>query len=113
MNNMLKKMAKELGVDAESAKLSTYEEQLEKKVLVLILDEIDMLFKTHGNIGEAWFRQLVEWAENKELRFSMIGISNCVNDANATRVRELGHVSIASLHCKLVASLFGEAHVSA
>ncbi|KAL9184927.1 hypothetical protein ACHAXT_002704 [Thalassiosira profunda] len=91
MSNMLKKMAKELGVDAESAKLSTYEEQLEKKVLVLILDEIDMLFKTHGNIGEAWFRQLVEWAENKELRFSMIGISNCVNDANATRVREMGH----------------------
>ena len=94
MKSMLKKMAKELGVDAETAKLPTYEKKLEKKVFVLVLDEIDMLFKTHGGIGETWFRTLVEWAENKELRFSMIGISNCVNDVNATRVREMGHVSL-------------------
>jgi len=33
----------------------------------------------------------VKWAEDKELPFSMIGISNCVNDDNATRVRELAH----------------------
>jgi hypothetical protein len=58
-----------------------------------------MLFKQHGGIGETWFKTLVSWAEDREMRFSMIGISNCVNDVDSSRVRELGHVSaIISLY---------------
>ncbi|KAL7525297.1 hypothetical protein ACHAXR_000941, partial [Thalassiosira sp. AJA248-18] len=32
-----------------------------------------------------------DWAENKEYRFSIIGISNSVNDVNSKRIREMGH----------------------
>ena len=92
MRTMLKKIATSIEVDKQ-AKLSVFEKKFKKQVLVLILDEVDMLFKEHGGIGETWFRTLVEWAEDKELKFSMIGISNCVNDDNAIRVREIGHVS--------------------
>ena len=92
MRTMLKKIATSIEVDKQ-AKLSVFEKKFKKQVLVLILDEVDMLFKEHGGIGETWFRTLVEWAEDKELKFSMIGISNCVNDGNAIRVREIGHVS--------------------
>ena len=94
MRVMLKKIASAIKID-EAAGLTAFEKQFKKKVLVLVLDEIDMLFKQHGGIGETWFRTLVEWSEDKEMRFSMIGISNCVNDVNASRVRELGHVSSA------------------
>ena len=83
-------------------KLSVFEKKLKKQVLVLILDEVDMLFKEHGGMGETWFRTLIEWAESKVLRFSMIGISNCVNDDNAVRIREIGHVSSCSSLCLLV-----------
>ena len=82
MRTMLKKIATSIEVDKQ-AKLSVFEKKFKKQVLVLILDEVDMLFKEHGGMGETWFRTLIEWAESKVLRFSMIGISNCVNDDNA------------------------------
>ena len=92
MKAMLKKIASALEISKDSA-LPVFEKQFKKKELILVLDEVDMLFKHHGGIGETWFKTLVEWAEDKEMCFSMIGISYCVNDVNATRVRELGHVS--------------------
>ena len=92
MRAMLKKIATAVEVDKE-ADLSTFEKQFKKTTVVLILDEVDMLFKQHAGSGETCFNTLVEWAENKELRFSMIGISNCINDNNSERIRELGHVS--------------------
>ncbi|KAL7553128.1 hypothetical protein ACHAWF_016382 [Thalassiosira exigua] len=87
---MLSKLAVALEI-AKDSKLRTFENNFKKKVLVLILDEIDMLFNQHKGIGETWFKTLVSWAEDKEMRFSMIGISNCVTDRNANIVRELGH----------------------
>ena len=92
MRAMLKKIATAIEVDKE-AEMSVFEKQFKKKVLVLVLDEVDMLFKEHGGVGEQFFRTLMGWAENQELRFSMIGISNCVNDTYSQRVRELAHVS--------------------
>merc|ERR1712194_921507 len=90
MKGMPKEIAGALEIDKDS-KLNTFEQKFKKKVLVLVLDEIDMLFKSHGGIAETWFKTLVAWAEDKTMCFSMIGISNCVNDNNATRIRELGH----------------------
>lgn len=92
MRAMLAKISKELKIDKE-ADLRTFEAKFKKEVLVLVLDEIDMLFKNHEGKGEDWFKELVRWAEDKELKFSMIGISNCVNDDSANRVRDFGHVS--------------------
>jgi len=92
MRTMLKKIATGLSI-ANDDPLQKFEKLMMKRVVVLIVDEIDMLFKQHGGIGETWFKTLVSWAEDKEMRFSMIGISNCVNDVNSSRVRELGHVS--------------------
>jgi len=90
MKAMLNRIASALKINKDSA-LSTVEKEFKKKVMVLIIEEIDMIFKQQGGINETWFKTLVRWAEDNEMRFSMIGISNCVNDANATSVRELGH----------------------
>jgi len=92
MRATLKKIAKSLEIDGASTLLA-FEKQFKNKAVVLVLDEIDMMFKQLGGIAETWFQTLVDWAEDKQMRFSMIGISNCVNDINATRIRELGHVS--------------------
>ena len=91
LGTMLKKnLATAVEIDKE-APLSTLEKQFKKTTVVLILDKIDMLF-SHQN-GDIFFKRLVHWAENREFRFSMIGISNCINGAIAERIRKLGHVS--------------------
>merc|ERR1719356_92721 len=90
MRKMLKKMAGVLEINKDSS-LNTFEKQFKKKCFILILDEVDMLFKSYGGTGGTWFKTLVEWSEDKCLRFSMIGISNCVNDENANLIRELAH----------------------
>ncbi len=90
---LLKKLASVIQIDND-ADISVFEKFFKKRVVVMVLDEIDMLFKQHGGIGETCLRTLIGWAESAELKFSLIGISNCVNDSNATRVRELGHVSL-------------------
>lgn len=92
MGALLMKLARSLEIDKDSD-ISVFEKHFKKRVVVLVLDEIDMLFKQHGGAGETCFRTLIDLAERTELKFSLIGISNCVNDANAARVRELGHVS--------------------
>ena len=101
MRAMLKKIASAIEI-SKDAKLQEFEKKFKKQSVVLILDEIDMLFQQHGGIADTWFRTLVEWAEDKEMRFSMIGISNCVNDASAIRVRELGHVSSTLVACDII-----------
>jgi cell division control protein 6 len=87
---MLKDMAKRLEIEKNST-LDTFVEQFKKKGMILVVDEIDMLFKNHGASTEEWFTTLIEWCEDKELPFSMIGISNSVNDINATKIRELSN----------------------
>ena len=73
---------------------------LHSKPLILVLDEIDMMFNknSHGGIAETWFQTLISWTQNKKMRFSMIGISNSVNDENAHLVRKLASVSCSNLH---------------
>ena len=100
MRVILKKIASAIDID-KAAELQAFEKQFKKKVLVLVLDGIHMPFKHYRGIGETWFRTLVNWSEDKEMRFSMIGISNCVNDVHANRIRELGHVSCV---CGILAS---------
>ena len=93
MRDMQDKMARALGLK-KGASISKIEKKMKKKALVLVLDEIDMLFENHGRFADLWFKNpLIGWAEDKELRFSMIGISNCVNDTKSRKIRELGHVS--------------------
>ena len=90
MKQMLKSMAKKLQIDKNSD-LAVFEKQFRNKGMILVVDEIDMLFKNHGGSGEEWFAKLIQWCEDKELPFSMIGISNSVNDASATKIRELSN----------------------
>jgi len=87
---MLKIMSKKLEIDKSSSP-DVFVKHFQKKGMVLVVDEIDMLFKSHGSSGEEWFSTLIGWCEDKELPFSMIGISNSVNDRNATKIRELGN----------------------
>jgi len=88
--HMLKEMAKKLGIE-KNTDLPTFVNQFKAKGMILVVDEIDMLFKNHGGSTEEWFTTLIEWCEDKELPFSMIGISNSVNDVNATKIRELSN----------------------
>lgn len=90
MKQMLKSMAKKLQTDNNS-ELAVFKRKISKKGMILVVDEIDMLFKNQGGSGEEWFSTLIEWCEDKDLPFSMIGISNSVNDVNATKIRDLAH----------------------
>ena len=87
---MFKRMAKKLEIDQKSSQVD-FMNQFRKKGMILLVDEIDMLFKNHGGSGEEWFSTLIEWCEDKELPFNMIGISNSVNDKSAKKIRELGN----------------------
>ena len=87
---MLEKLAKAVGT--KDATLATFEKHFKRNVVILILDEIDMLFDCPG--GADCFQRLVAYAEMKNSCFSMIGISNSVNDEHARRIRRIGHVSV-------------------
>ena len=87
---MFKSMAKKLEIEKNSSP-TVFLNQFRKKGMILVVDEIDMLFKNQGGSAEEWFSTLIEWCEDKELPFSMIGISNSVNDINATTIRELSN----------------------
>lgn len=88
---MLNKIVTSLEMDHKSNQ-KMVEKQLRRKTLILVLDEIDMMFKG-SHSAESWFSTLISWTDDEKMRFSMIGISNCVNDDNANLVRELAHVS--------------------
>ena len=92
MKAMLKIIAKSLEIDVGSP-FSKFEKQFKKKTLVLVLDEIDMMSRQHGGIAEIMFRTLMDWAEDKQMHFSMIGIYNCVNEAVTKHVMGMGNVS--------------------
>lgn len=94
---MLNKIVASLEIANKSSQ-QMVEKQLQRKTLILVLDEIDMMFKKSGGIAQSWFRTLISWADDKKMRFSMIGISNCVNDENAHLVRDLANVSRSHLH---------------
>mmetsp|Transcript_34260 Transcript_34260/g.70138 ORF Transcript_34260/g.70138 Transcript_34260/m.70138 type:complete len:824 (-) Transcript_34260:418-2889(-) len=87
---MLKSMAKELEIDKNSSQ-AVFVRQFRKKGMMFVVDDIDMLFKNHGGSAEEWFSTLIEWCEDKELPFSMIGISSSVSDINASKIRELSN----------------------
>ncbi|KAL7533701.1 hypothetical protein ACHAXR_008504, partial [Thalassiosira sp. AJA248-18] len=98
---MLKEMATTLNIDKDG-ELSTVEKQLKKKVMVLILDEIDMFFVKNSKGAKTWFKTLVKWAKNNDYHFSLIGISNSVNDDRVSQIRKLGHNS------EIVFSTYGQ-----
>jgi len=87
---MFKSMAKELEIDKNSSQ-AVFVRQFRKKGMMFVVDDIDMLFKNHGGSAEEWFSTLIEWCEDKELPFSMIGISSSVSDINASKIRELSN----------------------
>ncbi|EJK70792.1 hypothetical protein THAOC_07822 [Thalassiosira oceanica] len=86
---MLNKIVASLEID-QKANQKMVEKQLHRKTLILVLDEIDMMFKKSHD-AQSWFSTLISWADDKKMRFSMIGISNCVNYDNANLVRKLAH----------------------
>ncbi len=94
MRSTLSKITRALGME-EGSKLNHIEKVLRKKVLILIIDEVDMLFTNHGGVGETWFKSLISICEDDEVCLSMIGISNSINDASAARIRNLANVSFS------------------
>jgi Cdc6-like AAA superfamily ATPase len=90
MKVMLKHAAKKFGLEKPS--IESLEKQAKKNVLILIIDEVDVLVKNSD--GERFFHELVRLANEEHLRFSLIGISNSVNDEFSVRIKEIAAVSI-------------------
>ena len=93
INLIIRKIAKELEIK-ELPRLESIEEVIKKKALVLVLDEIDLIFKKRGGNAKSWYQPLFALAKDNATRFGIIGISNSVNDTYATRIRDIGKVSI-------------------
>jgi Cdc6-like AAA superfamily ATPase len=77
--------------------------------VILILDEVDTMFGSKG-LEEA-FEKLAGWARDEETTFSLIGISNSVNNNKTSRMFEFGMVSTCwfftvSLSCLEADDLF-------
>mmetsp|Transcript_30959 Transcript_30959/g.61708 ORF Transcript_30959/g.61708 Transcript_30959/m.61708 type:complete len:1422 (-) Transcript_30959:375-4640(-) len=64
----------------ENSRLFAIEKELEKQALVLVIDEVDVLFEEYGGIGETLFNNLVNMAEADHPRFTLIAISKSKND---------------------------------
>ena len=52
MKEMKREIAAALDIDKQSKKLRVFEREFKTKVLVLVLDEIDILFKIYGGVGK-------------------------------------------------------------
>ncbi|EED91400.1 predicted protein [Thalassiosira pseudonana CCMP1335] len=89
INLIIRKIAKELEIK-ELPCLESIEEVIKKKALVLVLDEIDLIFKKRGGNAKSWYQPLFALAKDNATRFGIIGISNSVNDTYATRIRDIG-----------------------
>ena len=92
MKEMLKKSAKHLGIHNEPS-IHSLEKQARKNVIILVIDEIDMLIKRQISDGERFFCELIRLTKEENLSFSLIGISNSVNDEYSERIKEIGAVS--------------------
>ena len=72
-----------------------------KTAVILIIDEIDFLISErlvddHRLVSSEDFLQTVlQWANDDQMAFALIGISNSVANARGRRLHELGQVS----HC--------------
>jgi cell division control protein 6 len=91
---MLKKIAKHMGIEKDPS-IQSLENQVQKNVAILILDEVDMFIKKRDSDGERFFCELVKLA-NEANGFNLIGISNSVNDVYASRIRQTGSVRMLS-----------------
>lgn len=79
----------------ENSRLFAIEKELEKQALILVIDEVDILFEEYGGIGETLFNNLVNMAAADHPRFTLIAISKSKNDDQCSSpLRDHHHVSI-------------------
>lgn len=69
-----------------------------KLTLLVIVDEIDLLISENSNGTEAVGKEKIvklflSWANDPELRFGLIGISNSLGNRKRERLHQLGSVS--------------------
>lgn len=89
---MLKHVAKKLGIEKDPS-IDALQKTARKNAIILVIDEVDMLIQKKDSDGERFFRELVKLANSEQLNFSMIGLSNSVNDESSARIREIANVS--------------------
>ena len=81
-------MANKLGIKQKSSIAKT----LKNKGLVLVVDEIDGMLRSSEM--KKLLEKLLEYANDEDMRFALIGISNSLMDEKYTAVREAGNVSL-------------------
>lgn len=96
MKALLKKLGSQRGSKKEDHNIDTLRKWARKDAIILIIDEIDMLIKARDSDGEIFLRELVGLARDEDLKFSLIGISNSVNDKSSARIKQMGVVSLLS-----------------
>jgi len=94
MKGMLRQVSKRIGIEKDPS-IRSLEKKAQKNVIIFIIDEIDMLIKKRNSDGESFLFELVRLANDEHLQFSLIGISNSVNDVYSARIKDVGAVSIA------------------
>lgn len=62
--------------------------------VILVVDEIDALVSNNDGLSskEVLLRTILEWVNNPDMQMALIGISNCINDDNTSRILEAGSV---------------------
>jgi hypothetical protein len=94
-------LSKEIGKAFDEDRMLTRRRSNEKKTgVILIIDEIDYLVaeRLAGDrllSSEDFLQTVLKWANDDQMAFALIGISNSVANARAHRLRKLGQVS----HC--------------
>jgi len=99
-NGILKRIARSLDISGNAdeqgvEKRLDAKNNFNKRVLILVLDEVDMLLSAGSGAasGKTLLKKLMQWSANPHYLFAMIGISNSIDDKRARSLSELGTIS--------------------
>ena len=98
----IEKTLEHMGLKKNQLKRPANVEDSTKAAVILILDEIDLLVASkgagnHSSGTEEFLRTLLDWVSDERMRFSLIGISNSVENYKARRLSALGMVSFCAV----------------
>ena len=97
----LETILKNLGITQKQLNRPSNTNKSKRAAIFLILDEIDLLVASKGQGqsktgSEEFLRTLLSWASDESTLFSLIGISNSVENYQTRRLNQLGMVSLTT-----------------
>lgn len=86
------------GVSSAPTSKKKFESMLTKRIVVLVMDEIDTIVAEgsvpgrNSNGSEAVLRNFLDWAKDPKVPLCLIGISNCSSGEQFNRIHTIGSV---------------------